>query len=125
MSKIRYTEEHEWIRIDGDIGTVGITAYAQEQLGDVVFVELPAIGRKVERGKEMAVVESVKAASEVFAPVSGSVVEVNDKLSVEPGTVNADPLGQGWFVKIKLDEPSELDGLMDEAGYDTFVKGLH
>jgi glycine cleavage system H protein len=125
MSTVKFTKEHEWIKIEGDTGTVGITDYAQEQLGDVVYVELPAVGKQVERGKEMAVVESVKAASEVYAPVSGSVVAVNDKLTAEPATVNAEPMGGGWFVKIKLSKPSELDGLMDKAAYDSFVKEPH
>lgn len=125
MSKLKFTEEHEWIKVDGDTGTVGITTYAQEQLGDVVFVELPAVGKQVEKGKEMAVVESVKAASEVYAPVSGSVVEVNDKLTAEPATVNAEPMDGGWFVKIKLSNLKELDGMMDEAAYGKYVEGLH
>jgi glycine cleavage system H protein len=125
MSTVKFTKEHEWIKVEGDTGTIGITDYAQEQLGDVVYVELPAVGKQVEKGKEMAVVESVKAASEVYAPVSGSVVAVNDKLSAEPATVNAEPMGGGWFVKIKLSNPSELDGLMDKAAYDSFVKEPH
>jgi len=125
MSDIRYTEEHEWIRVEGDVGTVGISAYAQEQLGDVVYVELPERGRRVERGKEIAVVESVKAASETYAPASGEVIEVNDKLTAEPGTVNADALGAGWLVKIKLSDPAELDKLMDAAAYKKYVEGLH
>jgi glycine cleavage system H protein len=122
---IRYTEEHEWIRLEGDTAVVGISNYAQEQLGDVVYVELPEIGRKVEKGKEMAVVESVKAASEVYAPVSGAVVAVNDRLAGEPATVNAEPMAGGWFVKIKLSKPEELNGLMDAVAYDKYVKGLH
>jgi glycine cleavage system H protein len=125
MSTVKFTEEHEWIKIEGDTGTVGITAYAQEQLGDVVYVELPAVGKQVEKGKEMAVVESVKAASEVYAPVSGAVVAVNEKLSAEPATVNAEPMAGGWFVKIKLSKPDELNGLMDAGAYDKYVKGLH
>jgi glycine cleavage system H protein len=125
MAAMKYTEEHEWVRIEGDVGTVGITAYAQEQLGDVVFVELPEPGRKVEKGKEMAVVESVKAASEVFAPVTGEVVEANSALADDPAKVNAAPEGDGWFVKIRLANPSELDGLMDEGAYKKFVEGLH
>jgi glycine cleavage system H protein len=124
MSRLKFTEDHEWIRVDGDVGTVGITDYAQEQLGDVVYVELPAVGKQVEKGKDMAVVESVKAASEVYAPVTGSVTAVNDKLGAEPATVNAAAMGEGWFVKIKLANPSELDGLMDEAAYRKFVEGL-
>jgi glycine cleavage system H protein len=125
MSTLKFTEEHEWIRVEGDTGTVGITDYAQEQLGDVVYVELPAVGKQVEKGKEMAVVESVKAASEVYAPVSGSIVAVNDKLAAEPAIVNAEPLAGGWFVKIKLGDAKELDGLMDEAAYSKYVEGLH
>ena len=125
MADLKFTDEHEWIRIDGGVGTVGITAYAQEQLGDVVFVELPAAGRKVEKGKDMAVVESVKAASEVYAPVSGEIVEANAALADDPAKVNADPQGAGWFVKIRLAAPKQLDGLMDEAGYKKFVEGLH
>jgi glycine cleavage system H protein len=125
MSEIRYTEEHEWIRVENGVGTVGISAYAQEQLGDVVYVELPEIGRKVEKGKEMAVVESVKAASEVYAPVSGEVVEVNELLSGDPAKINADALGEGWFVKLRISDPKELEGLMDEAAYRKFVAGLH
>lgn len=125
MAVTKFTEEHEWIRIEGDVGTVGITAYAQEQLGDVVFVELPEAGRKVEKGKDMAVVESVKAASEVFAPASGEVIEANAALADEPAKVNADPQGDGWFVKIRLANPAELDGLMDEAAYKKFTEGLH
>ncbi len=125
MAALKYTEEHEWVRVDGGVGTVGITAYAQEQLGDVVFVELPEPGRKVEKGKEMAVVESVKAASEVFAPVTGEVVEANAALADDPAKVNAAPEGDGWFVKIRLADPSQLDGLMDEAAYKKFVEGLH
>jgi glycine cleavage system H protein len=125
MSTLRYTEEHEWIRVDGDTATIGISPYAQEQLGDVVFVDLPQTGKKVEKGKEVAVVESVKAASEVYAPVSGEVVAVNSDLASEPARVNSDPLGQGWFVKLKLSNKAELDGLMDQAAYDAYVKGLH
>ncbi|HEX6092636.1 MAG TPA: glycine cleavage system protein GcvH [Dongiaceae bacterium] len=124
MSNVKFTEDHEWIRIEGDTGTIGITDYAQEQLGDVVYVELPDVGRKVEKGKDMAVVESVKAASEVYAPVSGSVTAINDKLTAEPATVNSAAMGDGWFVKIKLSNPSELDKLMDEAAYKKYVEGL-
>ena len=124
MADVKFTEDHEWIRREGDVGVVGITDYAQTQLGDVVYVELPQVGRTLEKGKEAAVVESVKAASEVFAPVSGEVLEVNDALSGEPATVNADPMGGGWFMKIRLSKPSELDGLMDEAAYKKFVEGL-
>lgn len=124
MGEVWYTDEHEWIRIEGDVGTVGITEYAQEQLGDVVFVDLPEKGRKVEKGKDMAVVESVKAASEVYAPVTGEIVEVNGDLANEPGTVNADATGAGWFCKIKLTDKTQLDGLMDAAAYKKFIEGL-
>lgn len=121
---IKFTEDHEWIRVDGDVGTIGITDYAQKQLGDVVFVEVPEIGKTVEPKGELAVVESVKAASEVYAPVTGTVVEVNSALDEAPGTVNEDPMGAGWFAKITLSDPGQLDALMDEAAYKTFVEGL-
>lgn len=124
MAETRYTKDHEYIRIEGDTGTVGITDYAQGQLGDVVFVELPSIGKAVTKGGEAAVVESVKAASEVYAPVSGEVVAVNSELEAAPGTVNEDPAGKGWFVKLKLSDASELDGLMSEAEYQDYVKTL-
>ena len=124
MSTIRYTKEHEWVKVDGDVATVGISPYAQEQLGDVVFVELPEVGKKVEKGKEMAVVESVKAASEVYAPISGEVTEVNTALTDAPATVNEDAMGKGWFAKLKLANKADLDGLMDEAAYADFVKSL-
>jgi glycine cleavage system H protein len=123
MSDLRYTKEHEWVRIEGDMVTVGITPYAQEQLGDVVYVELPEVGRKVEQGKEMAVVESVKAASEVYAPVSGEVVEVNSVLSDAPATVNEDAQGKGWFVKLKVTDSKQLDSLLDEAAYKAICDG--
>ena len=122
MSSLRFTKDHEWVRLEGDLAVVGITDYAQLQLGDVVYVELPEIGRRVERGKEAAVVESVKAASEVYAPVSGEVAEVNDELAVDPAKVNADPLGEGWFMKLRLAEPKELDQLLDEEAYQRFVE---
>ncbi len=121
---VKYTEDHEWVRLEGDVAVVGITDYAQTQLGDVVYVELPAVGWKVEKGKEAATVESVKAASEVFAPLTGEVVAVNDELSGEPGQVNSDPMGKGWFLKIRLADPKDFDGLMDEAAYRAFVEGL-
>ena len=121
----RYTRDHEWVQLDGDTATVGISPYAQEQLGDVVFVELPEVGKKLDKGKEMAVVESVKAASEVYAPISGEVAEVNNALTDAPATVNEDALGKGWFAKIKLANKAELDGLMDEAAYKAYVDGLH
>ncbi len=122
MSDVKYSKEHEWISVDGDVATIGITQHAAEQLGDLVFVELPAIGKTVAPGDEAAVVESVKAASEVYAPLSGEVVEVNTVLEGEPGKVNEAPEGEGWFLKLKLSSPSELDGLMDEAGYKAFVE---
>lgn len=124
MSETRYTKDHEYIRIEGDTGTVGISDYAQGQLGDVVFVELPSIGKALSKGGEAAVVESVKAASEVYAPVSGEVVAVNNELEAAPGTVNEDPAGKGWFLKIKLQDAAELDGLMSEAEYQDYVKSL-
>lgn len=124
MSTVKFTEDHEWISVEGDIATIGISDYAQSQLGDVVFVELPETGREVAKGDEAAVVESVKAASEVYAPVSGEIIEVNDVLDEAPATVNEDAMGAGWFVKMKLSDTSELDGLMDEAAYKTFVEGL-
>jgi glycine cleavage system H protein len=122
MSSLRFTRDHEWIRLEGDVAVVGITDYAQSQLGDVVYVELPEIGRQVEKGKEAAVVESVKAASEVYAPISGEVVEVNDAIAADPAKVNGDPLGEGWFLKLRLADPAELDGLFDEDGYRRFVE---
>ncbi|MBX6368268.1 MAG: glycine cleavage system protein GcvH [Rhodospirillales bacterium] len=121
---LRFSKDHEWVRRDGDIAVVGITDYAQGQLGDVVYVELPEIGKKVEKGKEAAVVESVKAASEVYAPVSGEVVAVNEALAGEPAKVNADPMGEGWFLKIRMSNPGELEELMDEAAYKDYVAGL-
>ena len=114
---VKYTEDHEWIRVEGAIGTVGITDHAQEQLGDVVFVELPEVGSKVAKGDASGVVESVKAASEIYAPVSGEIVEINEALVDAPQTVNSDPTGTGWFYKIQLSDPGELGGLMDEDAY--------
>jgi glycine cleavage system H protein len=119
-----YTKDHEWVRVDGTTATVGITAYAAEQLGDVVFVELPAIGKQVTKGGEAAVVESVKAASEVYAPLTGEVIAVNSDLEGEPAKVNAEPTGAGWFVKLKLSNTAELKDLMSEAAYNDYVKGL-
>jgi glycine cleavage system H protein len=119
----KYSKDHEWVIVDGDIATIGITNHAQEQLGDVVFVELPAVGKAVVKDAEAAVVESVKAASEVYAPVSGEVVEVNKDLEGDPALVNRSPEGDAWFMKVKLKDKSELDGLMDKAAYDAFVAG--
>jgi len=120
----KYTPEHEWLEIEGDIATVGITNYAQTALGDVVFVDLPAIGRTVKSKQETAVVESVKAASDVYAPVSGTVTEVNTVLGADPGLVNRDPEASGWFFKLKLADTTELASLLDEAAYNAHLKGL-
>lgn len=120
----RYTKDHEYIRVEGDAGIVGISDYAQSQLGDVVFVELPSVGKTLSKGDEAAVVESVKAASEVYAPVSGEVVDVNRDLEAAPGAVNEDPAGRGWFMKIRLMDPNELDGLLTEEQYQEFVKSI-
>ena len=122
---MRFSKDHEWVRVEGGIATVGISVYAQEQLGDVVFVELPAVGKKVKAGDEAAVVESVKAASEVYAPVSGEVTEVNSALADTPALVNEDAEGKGWFMKIRLAEPKEVDGLMDAAAYKKHTEGQH
>ena len=119
-----YTEDHEWISVDGDVGTIGITKYAAEQLGDVVFVEVPETGVSFTKGDDMAVVESVKAASDVYAPVSGVVEAGNGDLADAPETVNEDPEGKGWFCKIKLSDASQLDGLMDAGKYQSFCEGL-
>ncbi|ARS26223.1 glycine cleavage system protein GcvH [Sphingomonas sp. KC8] len=119
-----FTKDHEWIAVDGDIATVGITDYAQSQLGDVVFVEVPPAGTAVEKGKEAAVVESVKAASDVYAPVSGDVTEGNAALEADPSLVNSAPESDGWFFKLTLSNVAELDGLLDEAGYKAFVATL-
>ena len=118
---VKFSKEHEWVSVAGDIATIGITNHAQEQLGDVVFVELPAIGKKVSKGGDAAVVESVKAASEVYAPVTGEVVDVNKELEGDPALVNRGAEGDGWFMKIKLSNPAELSELMDKAAYDKFV----
>ena len=119
---IKYTREHEWIRIEGDLATVGITFYAQEQLGDVVFVELPEADTSADKGAEVAVVESVKAASDIYAPVTGTIIESNNELSERPELVNEDPENDGWFFKMQLSDPSELDDLLDEADYQAFIQ---
>ena len=121
MSDLKYSKEHEWVRLEGDVAIVGISQFAQEQLGDVVFVELPDIGKAVEQNGDAAVVESVKAASEVYAPVSGEVIEVNAELEDDPELVNRAPTGEGWFMKIKISDPSQLDDMMDVAAYNDFV----
>lgn len=123
MNAMRVTEDHEWIRMEGaDVGLVGITQFAQEQLGDIVFVELPEPGRTLKAGDEAAVVESVKAAAECRAPVSGTVMEVNPALADDPGVVNRDPTGEGWFFRVRIDDPAELDALMDEDAYRARLK---
>lgn len=121
---VKYTKDHEWVRVEGDAATVGITDYAQEQLGDVVFVEVPEAGRSVSQGDEAAVVESVKAASEIYAPVGGDITEGNAVLEDEPATINSDAEGAGWIFKMTVGDASELDGLMDEAAYKDYVAGL-
>ena len=117
----RYTRDHEWIRLEGDTAVVGISDYAQEQLGDIVYVELPPVGKKLDQGAEAAVVESVKAASEIYAPVAGEVVAINDALADEPGIVNQHPEGAGWFLKLKVSNPSDFDSLMDGEAYERFL----
>ena len=118
----KFSEDHEWISVEGGIGTVGITDFAQEQLGDVVFVEMPAVGTELSAGDEAGVVESVKAASEIYSPVTGEVTEVNAELEDNPGTVNSNPMSDGWFFKIKLSDPGELDDLIDAAAYKAFCE---
>jgi glycine cleavage system H protein len=122
MSTIYYSEDHEWVEVEGDVGTIGVTNFAQEQLGDVVFVELPEVGDALDQGGEAGVVESVKAASEVYAPVSGEVTAVNEDLADNPGLVNEDAEDTAWFFKLKLADPAELEDLMDEAAYKKFCK---
>jgi len=124
MSEVRFTDQHEWVRVDGDEATIGITKFAAEKLGDVVFVELPEAGRKIGAGGEAAVVESVKAASEVYSPIGGEVTANNPALTADPAQVNADPEGAGWFFKLKLADKSEFAKLMTEEQYIEFVKGL-
>ena len=120
---VHYTEEHEWIRVEGDTATVGITDFAQGQLGDIVFVELPDAGRQVSKGGEAAVVESVKAASDVYAPVDGEVTEANEALADDPSLANSDPEGEGWFFRLRLGDRSQLEGLMDSEAYKAFAEG--
>ena len=119
-----FTKEHEWVRVDGNAATVGITDHAQEQLGDIVFAEVPETGKRLSKGQEAAVVESVKAASDVYSPVSGEVTDGNSKVADDPSIVNSDPEGEGWFFKVKLDDATELEGLMDEGAYREWVKTL-
>ena len=124
MSTLRYTTDHEWVRVEGDTAVVGISDYAQEQLGDVVFVELPDVGTSFAQNDDAAVVESVKAASEIYAPIGGKILEINNSLVDAPETLNSDPTGDGWMFKISIADASEVDALMDEAAYKTFVEGL-
>jgi glycine cleavage system H protein len=124
MSVTRYTKDHEWVRLDGDVAEVGITEHAQDALGDIVFVELPDVEREVEQGEAVAVVESVKAANDVYAPVSGRITEVNQAVVDEPALVNREPDGEGWFFKIELADMDQFDVLMDEGEYAVFLKGL-
>ena len=121
---MRFTKDHEWIELDGDVATIGITAFAAEQLGDVVYVDLPEPGKTIAAGDSLAVVESVKAASDVYAPITMTVSQVNEALSANPETVNEAPEGRGWFAKGKLADPAQLDGLMDRAAYEAFLQGL-
>ena len=123
MTDLKYTNDHEWVRVEGDTAVIGISDFAQEQLGDVVFVELPEIGKRFDKGAEAAVIESVKAASEVYAPVSGEVLEINEPLADNPALVNEAPTGDGWFLKIRISDSAELDTLMDEDAYLKFVEG--
>ncbi|MCP5364845.1 MAG: glycine cleavage system protein GcvH [Hyphomicrobiales bacterium] len=121
---VRFTRDHEWIRVEGDVGTVGITDFAQKQLGDVVFVELPELGQQTVQGEQAGVVESVKAASEVYAPASGEITAINEALADEPGDVNADPMGKGWFFKIKLSNPEEVRSLLEPKAYQDYLDSL-
>lgn len=120
---LKFTKDHEWLRLDGDVAVVGITDHAQEQLGDLVFVDLPGVGVSFDQGATAAVVESVKAASDIYAPIAGEVTEVNEAVTAEPGLVNSDPTGQGWLFKMKVADTAQLDGLLDEAGYKALIAG--
>lgn len=124
MDERRYTRDHEWIKIDKDIAIIGITEFAQEQLGDIVFVELPEVGKLLSKGDEAAVLESVKAAAEVYCPIGGEVIEVNDGLNDDPSVVNNDPYGNGWFIKLRVTDPESIDQLMDELDYNSFVESV-
>lgn len=124
MANLRFTKDHEWISVDGDVGTIGISNYAQTQLGDVVFVELPERGRELTKGQQAAVVESVKAASEVYAPVSGEVIDTNAELEAMPANVNEDAQGKGWFMKVRVSDASEISDLMSEADYQAYLETL-
>ena len=122
MAEKKYTKEHEWVEVDGDTATVGITNHAQESLGDIVFIDLPTVGKAVKSNEELCVIESVKAASDLVAPVSGMIIEVNSRLEDEPELVTEDSMGEGWFIKVKLSNTSELDDLMDESAYNSFIE---
>ncbi len=125
MSEMRFTEDHEWIRVEGDgTGTCGITNYAQDQLGELVYIELPEVGQEIEQGADVAVIESVKAAGELKAPVGGTVEAINEALVEEPGTANSDPEGEGWFLRVRIADAAQLEGLMDQGAYDAYVAGL-
>lgn len=124
MSEMRFSDEHEWIRLEGEVGTVGVTKYAVEQLGDVVFVELPEKGASFEKGNQVAVVESVKSASEIYIPVSGDITDINTDVTDEPGSLNEEPEGKAWLFKVKLSDPAEIKSLMTAEQYESFVKGL-
>ena len=124
MSMVRFNKDHEWVRLDGSEAVVGITDYAQMQLGDVVHVDLPQVGKRIEQGKEVAAVESVKVATDLYAPVSGEVTAVNTALNDDPAKINADPMGEGWFFKLRVADTKEFDALLDEAAYRTFVEAL-
>lgn len=125
MSTMKFTKDHEWVKVEGDVVVVGVSQFAQSQLGDVVFVDLPVVGKQLSKGDDAAVVESVKAASDIYAPVSGEIIEVNAELEAEPSLANQDPENTGWFFKLKLSNPSDLDGLMDAAAYQAFVEEQH
>ena len=124
MSDLKFTQDHEWIRVEGDVGVIGISDHAQEQLGDIVFIDPPEVGKILSKGDEAAVVESVKAASELYAPAGGEILEVNESLGDDPAQVNSDPLGNGWIFKIRFSNPSELDGMMDQTAYGNYLETL-
>jgi len=124
MKNFRFTEKHEWVKVDGDIAAVGISDYAQKELGDVVYVELPVVGDTLEQGDACSNIESVKAVSDIYSPVGGEIVEVNEDLEDAPETINKDPYGDGWIFKVRMDDPGQLDDLMDAAAYDEYLKGI-
>lgn len=124
MKNFKFTEKHEWVKVDGDVAAVGISDYAQKELGDVVYVELPAVGDTVEKGDACSNIESVKAVSDIYSPVGGEIVEINEDLEDAPETINKDPYGDGWIFKVKMDDPGQLADLMDAAAYDEYLKGI-